>query len=1684
MSSPSDATPVNGHVSPSVESVSPAVANGSQTDSDLSDVQAPDVEAPSPNTPEAEEVMVANPAFAVQEGSDSSDDDASADADFDMEDSPQSPQSEQDDDDEPSPSNGSHQPSKRKAPTAAEEDYMRENPELYGLRRSSRPVPRRKIVDSDDEGDEDNSDSDVVAANRRTAKRRRLERSQPSSKRDTPVRHTPAADSDSDNYGGARAKSFQKKARRQQELQPSQALAEKRWSSRRAAQVSAGMYQESENENEFEDDSEQAQNWVYQEDNSPYIEKVIRHEVKEGVELTPNATRHDFKYYIKWQGKSHLHNTWETTETVAGFRGFRRLENYYKKIVEYELDMRFGGDEVSPEQREQWLLDREREAEALEDYTKVERVVAVRDGEDGGDEYFIKWKGLQYDECTWEAAELVSQHAQDKIDEFLDRSTRTWQSDRKEASLDTRTRMTKLEEQPSYVTNGQLREFQLKGLNFLALNWTRGNNVILADEMGLGKTVQSVSFLSWLRNDRGQEGPFLVVAPLSVIPAWCDTFNHWAPDLNYVVYLGPEAARQNIRDHELLINGNPKKPKFNVLVTSYDYILLDADFLKTIKWQVLAVDEAHRLKNRESQLYAKLVSFGVPCKMLITGTPIQNNLAELAALLDFLNPGKVIVDEELELLSSSDNKEPVDEEKDEAKRIETQAKLSELHKAIAPFILRRTKETVESDLPPKTEKIIRVELADIQLEYYKNILTRNYAALSDASNGHKQSLLNIMMELKKVSNHPYMFQGAEERVLAGSTRREDQIKGLITSSGKMMLLDQLLTKLKKDNHRVLIFSQMVKMLDILGDYLRIRGYQFQRLDGTIPAGPRRMAINHFNAEDSDDFCFLLSTRAGGLGINLMTADTVIIYDSDWNPQADLQAMARAHRIGQKRPVNVYRLVAKQTIEEEVVKRARNKLFLEYLTIQAGVTDEGKALRDQFQEHGLKMDEAKTADDIQQILKMRSQNLFEQSGNQEKLEQLDIDAILENAEVTKTNVDDKLNLSSGGIDWDNWMQVTDVKVDELALDWDQIIPAEQLAAIKAEEEKKKNEEYLAKALEENAPRRAALKGSKKGGTDSDRAERLAKKRQREKEEQDEIEEQRTIVADPRRPLNEKETRNLIRAFFRYGSLDDREEEIIHESRLGDRDRDFLRSVLDELIGISREAVDINNEKVREEEERAGKPLAKKDRKAVLVNFGEVRNVNAETVMERPPQLRLLRQVIREHADNKSFRLPDATKAAHYTCDWGAREDGMLLVGIDRYGFGAWAQIRDDPELDMQDKFFLEEHRVDKKEERKKTDNKTIASPGAVHLVRRSEYLLSVLLAKHTSDAAAKKAVENHHRSKKHLMNGHRRELGGSVSGSPAPQLVKKSSQARDRHDHHRSHSNADRATPRPEHKRKHTDEYDERNSKHRRVDDRSHRDDRRSGDVKHVKKEDKEKAKVDPEVLEQLKRSREKAVARFAELSKQEGYEINSSDKDNVIWSFLRPLQPNMEQIAYSKEKYPAAKERAKVLGVEIRNFGNHIKNLRKNRKDDEVEQLDNLEPQFWEFLSSIWPIGEYQVSGKRLQRMFKSLVEQDEKKTDDSERRPKDIKRSSKRDPDLEDGEIASDRENERRARDPYRDDRRDYRREERREDRRDERQDSRRPNYYGNGDRLDFHRHRDRVSVRTSWPGQGRSPPARNSPY
>jgi chromodomain-helicase-DNA-binding protein 1 len=241
-------------------------------------------------------------------------------------------------------------------------------------------------------------------------------------------------------------------------------------------------------------------------------------------------------------------------------------------------------------------------------------------------------------------------------------------------------------------------------------------------------------------------------------------------------------------------------------------------------------------------------------------------------------------------------------------------------------MLRRLKRDVLHDLPTKSERILRVEMSALQTQMYKNILTKNFSALVKSAHGNSQiSLLNIASELKKAANHPFLFDGVEVR----TDSADETLKGLVMSSGKLVLLDKLLARLKADGHRVLIFSQMVRMLDILSDYMLLRGYLHQRLDGMVASDARKKAIAHFNAPGSPDFAFLLSTRAGGLGINLETADTVIIFDSDWNPQNDLQAMARAHRIGQKSHVSVYRFVSKDTMEEDVLERAKKKMVLEY-----------------------------------------------------------------------------------------------------------------------------------------------------------------------------------------------------------------------------------------------------------------------------------------------------------------------------------------------------------------------------------------------------------------------------------------------------------------------------------------------------------------------------------------------------------------------------------------------------------------------------------------------------------------------------------------------------------------------------------------------------------------------------------
>lgn len=446
--------------------------------------------------------------------------------------------------------------------------------------------------------------------------------------------------------------------------------------------------------------------------------------------------------------------------------------------------------------------------------------------------------------------------------------------------------------------------------------------------------MQTISFLGWLKNEKSVYGPFLVVVPLSTMAAWQREFARWLPDMNVVTYVGDASSRELIRRYEFAPSPRARKTagvdvRFHVLLSTPELVMMDRAHLCQLRYAVVAVDEAHRLKNEESSLHRTLAEFRSANRLLITGTPLQNSIRELWALLHFLTPE--------EFASAADF-----EEQFSFSALREPETVAALHMALRPYVLRRQKGDVEKSLPRKTYAVLRVGMASTQQQYYRWILTRNFSKLNAAAKsggrsiGSATSLLNIVMELKKCCNHPYLFDGVED------SNASDAMTALIRASGKMILLDKLLLRLRDAGHRVLIFSQMVRMLDILQDYCRMRGFACQRLDGSMPNDLRQRAVDHYNAPGSNDFAFLLSTRAGGLGINLATADTVIIFDSDWNPQNDLQAESRAHRIGQTRDVKVFRLLSRDTVEEDILERAKRKRVLEHLVIHGVERGEGEA----------------------------------------------------------------------------------------------------------------------------------------------------------------------------------------------------------------------------------------------------------------------------------------------------------------------------------------------------------------------------------------------------------------------------------------------------------------------------------------------------------------------------------------------------------------------------------------------------------------------------------------------------------------------------------------------------------------------------------------------------------------------
>ncbi|KAJ6872863.1 ATP-dependent helicase BRM isoform X2 [Populus alba x Populus x berolinensis] len=458
--------------------------------------------------------------------------------------------------------------------------------------------------------------------------------------------------------------------------------------------------------------------------------------------------------------------------------------------------------------------------------------------------------------------------------------------------------------QPSMLRVGTLRDYQLVGLQWMLSLYNNKLNGILADEMGLGKTVQVMALIAYLMEFKGNYGPHLIIVPNAVLVNWKSELHNWLPSVSCIYYVGGKDQRSKLFSQEV------SAMKFNVLVTTYEFIMYDRSKLSKLDWKYIIIDEAQRMKDRESVLARDLDRYRCQRRLLLTGTPLQNDLKELWSLLNLLLP-EVFDNRKAfhDWFSKPFQKEaPMHDGEDDW--LETEKKviiIHRLHQILEPFMLRRRVQDVEGSLPPKVSIVLRCRMSSIQSTIYdwiKSTGTIRVDPEDEKLRAQKnpayqpkvyKTLNNRCMELRKTCNHP----------LLNYPYFNDLSKDfLVQSCGKLWILDRILIKLQRTGHRVLLFSTMTKLLDILEEYLQWRRLVYRRIDGTTSLEDRESAIVDFNSHDSDCFIFLLSIRAAGRGLNLQSADTVIIYDPDPNPKNEEQAVARAHRIGQTREVKV------------------------------------------------------------------------------------------------------------------------------------------------------------------------------------------------------------------------------------------------------------------------------------------------------------------------------------------------------------------------------------------------------------------------------------------------------------------------------------------------------------------------------------------------------------------------------------------------------------------------------------------------------------------------------------------------------------------------------------------------------------------------------------------------------------
>ncbi|KAE8328355.1 PHD/FYVE-zinc-finger like domain-containing protein [Aspergillus sergii] len=751
----------------------------------------------------------------------------------------------------------------------------------------------------------------------------------------------------------------------------------------------------------------------------------------------------DKEYLIKWKTMSYNHTTWMPGSWVwsvvspamrrAFFRSNRNLnpdmtteeaipEDFLRADIIFDVQYADDENDDSSEDR------------SIE--TDISRVNKVSKA-------YMKFKGLTYEDVVWD-----SPPDRNNAERWADFKTayEDWvkrdythmpnqQSLRKHLEQVRKQNFKKSivkDTQPETMTGGQLMDYQKDGLNWLYYMWFKQQNAILADEMGLGKTIQVIGLFATLIQYH-KCWPFLVVVPNSTCPNWRKEIKAWVPSIRVVTYYGSSFSRQLAQKYEMFNEGSHDL-RCHVVVTSYETMADDASrrVLAKIPWAGLVVDEGQRLKNDKSQLYESLSRIHFPFKLLLTGTPLQNNTRELFNLLQFCDPTK--------------NAEELEEEYG----ILSKENIPELHNMIRPFFLRRTKAQVLTFLPPVVQIIVPVSMSVVQKKLYKSILAKNpqlIKAIFQRKNDNqgpkqaeRQNLNNILMQLRKCLCHPFIYSTAIEERTNNATASH---KHLVEAAGKLQLLQLMLPKLKERGHRVLIFSQFLDNLDIVEDFLDGLGLLHCRLDGRMSSLEKQKMIDQYNAQDSPYFAFLLSTRSGGVGINLATADTVVIMDPDFNPHQDMQALSRAHRIGQKNKVLVFQLMTRGSAEEKIMQIGKKKMVLDHVLIDRMVSEEDDG------------------QDLESILRHGAQALFEDDDSGDiRYDSASVDKLLDRSQaeqVSSPNEDAPESQFSFARVWANdnqnlsELQDTEDPTSENSAIWEKILKEREEAA--AEEARK-------------------------------------------------------------------------------------------------------------------------------------------------------------------------------------------------------------------------------------------------------------------------------------------------------------------------------------------------------------------------------------------------------------------------------------------------------------------------------------------------------------------------------------------------------------------------------------------------------------------------------------------------------